>query len=375
MGLTFSLPPLLQVERAGRMIALQVHDAIEAGVDASFAGAAALAAVRHIHNRGIHVRVQMTESGTDNADPCFVLQRSILEAMGIDLRPASRTPTSTPYPCALSGTDHTATLGDSDFLVAQPYLAPDHPLQWDGFRTQDNPFLHKPDAAHVRSVAFVREMDRRALEDVHIPSLCLMENAGIGAVAVAAHMLERLPAGGAICMLVGPGNNGGDALVVARGLIEGGHAVRVLLLADPTSMRGDAKTNLDILSESAANCIEAIPTATRLQDALSGARLVVDGLFGTGLARELTGDALAWVEAVNASGRTVLSLDVPSGLDAETGAVRGACIRANRTVTFAAATPGLLTESGGLCAGRVVVADIGCPRSLLEPKKNLGTMS
>lgn len=369
MGLTFPLPPLLQVERAGRIIALQVHDAIEAGVDASLAGAAALAAVRHIHNRGIHVRVQMTEADAENADPCFTQQRDILTAMDIPLRPASRAPTGTPYPCALTGTDTTATLGDNDVLVAQPHLDPTHPLQWDGFDTHDNPFLHKPDDAHVRSVAFVREMDRRALEEFHIPGLCLMENAGIGAAVVAAHMLERQPAEGEVCILVGPGNNGGDALVVARGLLEKGEAARVFLLADPASMQGDAKANFDIVSGVAADRIEVLPTLERLRDALSGARLVVDGLFGTGLARDLEGDALAWVGAVNDAGRTVLSLDVPSGLDAETGAVRGDCIRAKRTVTFAAATPGLLTENGIAHAGRIVVADIGCPRSLLETGK------
>lgn len=368
MGLTFTLPPLLQTERAGRMIALQVHDHIEAGVDASLAGAAALAAVRHIRNRGFHVRVQMTEADVDmaGADECFSLQCRILRAMGIELHPASRHPTGTPYSCAISGTNSTATMGDSDFLVAQPYLAPDHSLQWDGFHAHDNPFLHKPDTARVRSVEFVRALDRRATEDFYIPGLCLMENAGIGAAAVAAHMLERKPAGGAVCILVGPGNNGGDGLVVARGLHEKGEAVRVFLLVPPGAMRGDAKTNLDILTSQAPETVAPLPGGVALRDALSGARLVVDALFGTGLARGLEAGVVALIEAVTESGCPVLSLDVPSGLDAGTGAVRGGCIRAERTVTFAAATPGLFTDTGLEHAGRVVVADIGCPQILLE---------
>lgn len=366
MGLTFTLPPLLQAERAGRMIALLVHDHIEAGVDGSLAGAAALAAVRHIRNRGFHTRVQMTEADSTATDACFSLQCRILRAMGVELHPASCHPTGTPYPCAISGTQVSATLGDDDFLVAQTFLAPDHALQWDGYRAQDNPFLHKPDSAHVRSVAFVRALDRRATEEFHIPGLCLMENAGIGATVVAAHMLEREPADGSVCILAGPGNNGGDGLVVARGLIGKGLPVRVFLLAAPEAMRGDAKTNLDILARHLPDCIEPIPKQEALRDALSGARLIVDALFGTGLTRDLDADAMAVVDAVTESGRPVLSMDVPSGLDAETGAVRGACIRADRTVTFAAATPGLLTDSGGRHAGRVVVADIGCPQSLLE---------
>jgi ADP-dependent NAD(P)H-hydrate dehydratase / NAD(P)H-hydrate epimerase len=188
------------------------------------------------------------------------------------------------------------------------------------------------------------------------PGIVLMERAG-AAVVDAAVRLAR--SAGRIAILCGPGGNGGDGLIAARLLRARGYRVSVALLGARAALSGDPAL-------AAARWDGETAPAASLDP--SGADLVIDALFGAGLARDLSGEALACVERINlyaATGRPVLAVDVPSGIDGETGAVRGAAVRASASVTFFRLKPGHLLLPGRACCGRLVVADIGIGHATL----------
>jgi len=190
----------------------------------------------------------------------------------------------------------------------------------------------------------MRAIDAWAIGERGVPSLELMERAGAAVAAEAARMAPE----GLITVLAGKGNNGGDGLVAARLLREGGREVSVLLAGEPA---GDARRNLDRLPGPAPLALAAgVP---------SGSALVIDALLGTGAAGEPHGE-IAEAIAMSAAA-PVLAVDVPSGVDASTGEVPGVAVRARATVTFHASKPGLAIEPGRAHAGRVIVADIGIP--------------
>jgi NAD(P)H-hydrate epimerase len=202
------------------------------------------------------------------------------------------------------------------------------------------------------TTAEMAEADRLAVA-AGVPSLTLMENAGRAIANEAARMVA--PAA-RIVVLCGPGNNGGDGFVAARLLKERGYDVGVALLGDRARLKGDA-------AAMAARWTGDVLPATG--PALAGADLVIDALFGAGLARPLDGAAAAMVEAVNAGGAPVLAVDVPSGLDGTTGQTAGPVVRATRTVTFFRRKPGHLLLPGRALCGAVVVADIAIPVAVL----------
>lgn len=174
----------------------------------------------------------------------------------------------------------------------------------------------------------------------------LMERAG---AAVAEAAVRRSARGARITVLCGPGNNGGDGFVAARLLAELGFDVRVHLLGSREALRGDAAL-------AAARWTEQLFS---IDEALADAGLVIDALFGAGLSRDLAGEARRAVEAVGRCAAPVLAVDLPSGIDGETGQVRGAAIRAVESITFARMKPGHLLLPGRVHAGNVSVADIG----------------
>lgn len=203
------------------------------------------------------------------------------------------------------------------------------------------------------TVAEMSQADRLAVAD-GVPSLTLMENAG-RAVADAAG--QMVPAGARIVVLCGPGNNGGDGFVAARWLKASGHRVTVAALAERTAWTGDAAA---MLSRWDGDVVRA--------DAMSFTDfdLVVDALFGAGLSRDLDGAYRQLVERVNQSRVPVLAVDVPSGVDGDSGAVRGIAIKATRTVTFFRRKPGHLLYPGRGHCGATLVAAIGMPPGHLE---------
>lgn len=216
------------------------------------------------------------------------------------------------------------------------------------------------------SRAEVRSIDRRAAEEFALPSLILMENAGRGA---ADWLQARAGADARVVILAGSGNNGGDGGVVARHLDAAGWAVRIVWFGPPEKLPADAATQHEILRRSgvAQEDWDGPIDPGRLDGLLAGADWVVDGLLGTGLTRPVEGTLRDVIEAVNRAGKPVLALDIPSGLDADTGEPRGLAVRAKATVTFVAPKVGFGRPGASEYTGTVDVAGIGVPRRLLEP--------
>ncbi len=218
-----------------------------------------------------------------------------------------------------------------------------------------------PDAEMTRAV------DRWAIEQRCVPSLELMERAGAGVVRA----LERLAPDGQVTVVCGKGNNGGDGLVAARLLRDGGRPVTVVCAAPPSELTGDARVSLERLPGEPPVGLSGAPWTGQAQQTnasvaaaeLFGAHVtIVDALLGTGSQGEPRGAVAEAIDAVNATGAQVVSVDVPSGVDASTGVVPGAAVHASLTVTFHAAKPGLWINPGKTHAGDVQVIDIGIPR-------------
>jgi NAD(P)H-hydrate epimerase len=208
----------------------------------------------------------------------------------------------------------------------------------------------------------VRDFDRRAIEEYGVPGVVLMENAGRGA----ADVLLRLGTGGAVVICAGKGNNGGDGFVIARHLDNAGAAVRVLLFARSEELTGDAATNFNIISRSHLSISVCVPyDDAAVRGELAGAAWVVDALFGTGLSGAVRPPFDHIIAAINGSGRPVLAVDIPSGLDCDTGLPLGATVRATHTVTFVAEKVGFAQPAARPWLGEVTVVDIGAPRMLL----------
>jgi NAD(P)H-hydrate epimerase len=210
----------------------------------------------------------------------------------------------------------------------------------------------------------MRELDRTTIEEGHVPSLALMENAGRGA----SEIIERELAGKKkIVIVCGSGNNGGDGFVVARRLLAKGFDIGTLLVGDAGRLRGDALENYHALLGAGASITPISGETLGLLDAALGdAEGIVDAIFGTGLDREIGGLERTVIEHINAARAPCVSLDLPSGLDSDTGVPRGAAVRAELTVTFAHRKRGLCTPLGQTLAGRVEIVDIGIPPNLVE---------
>jgi ADP-dependent NAD(P)H-hydrate dehydratase / NAD(P)H-hydrate epimerase len=204
-------------------------------------------------------------------------------------------------------------------------------------------------------------LDRAAIES-GIPSLDLMERAG-RSVAEQARDILGLCAGKSVSIISARGNNGGDGFVAARYLLSWGAEVRVYLLGRQDELTADAAANHHRFLEGGGEVLEA--SASVLEKELRDSDLVIDAIFGTGFRGAAKGGFAAAIEAVNASGAPVLAVDIPSGVDAETGAVSGPAIKAVRTVTFALPKAGLYLYPGAGRAGEVVIADIGIPPRLI----------
>jgi NAD(P)H-hydrate epimerase len=204
----------------------------------------------------------------------------------------------------------------------------------------------------------VREIDRRSIEQYHIPGVVLMENAS----RAVADVVESMNPAGPILILCGGGNNGGDGLAVARQLHNHGLAVSIGLTADPARYKGEALANWQIVQAMALPASPATPDSIRQ----SRAALIIDALFGTGLTEPPRDPFPAIVAAIDGLARPVVAVDLPSGLDCDTGRPLGACIRATRTVTFVAEKAGFANPEATQWLGQVTVGDIGCPRELIE---------
>ena len=213
----------------------------------------------------------------------------------------------------------------------------------------------------------MRELDRHAIEACAVPGLVLMENAGRGATDVLVReLLEGDAAGARVAVVCGPGNNGGDGLVVARHLAARGAFVDVFLAGEPARVSGDARANLDAW-RGLGGAVHALASAgdlTKLAQSIASADAVVDALFGTGLDRPIEGHHAAVIGVIDDGEAPCLAVDLPSGLDADTGGVLGVAVHALVTATFAHPKLGLLTPRGAQLAGSVHVVDLGIPAEI-----------
>lgn len=209
----------------------------------------------------------------------------------------------------------------------------------------------------VYAAAQVRAMDRHAIDVIGIPGHTLMQRAAEAALAL---LRQHWPDANRITVLCGSGNNGGDGYVLARLARDSGLAVNTCAVVDPLRLAGDA-------ARAYADFTAAGGRDTGFQRALLAATdVIVDALLGTGLDRPVEGAMRECIEAVNASGLPVLALDIPSGLDADTGLIQGSAISAARTITFVALKAGLFLGDAWDCVGELAFAGLGIPEAARE---------
>lgn len=210
----------------------------------------------------------------------------------------------------------------------------------------------------VFSKEALQTIDADSVQFFKIPSIVLMENAAIGAckcILTSGLCLHH------ITILCGTGNNGGDGYAVARHLHNAGCTVSICTAGSPKT--SDAKTNAVICRQM------SIEQHSWGEVSFEHTTLFVDALFGIGLDREVCGAYESIVTACNSHHAPTIALDIPSGLDCETGLPLGCCIEAKQTVTFVGVKPGFLQESARKYTGEIHIAEIGCPKSLVEKYK------
>ncbi|MBN1589380.1 MAG: NAD(P)H-hydrate epimerase [Pirellulales bacterium] len=210
----------------------------------------------------------------------------------------------------------------------------------------------------------VRRLDQLAMTEYGMAGLVLMENAGRGT----ADVLCGLGIAGPVVVCCGRGNNAGDGFVIARHLDLRGHAVRVLLWADPADLTGDAEANFRILQKTdvPVELFAAEHDAERLRAQFDGAGWIVDALLGTGARGEPRPPLDEVIDQINVAPAPKLAVDLPSGLDCDTGQAARHTVRAAHTCTFAAAKSGLVVDEARPYVGQLHLVDIGTPRSLIE---------
>lgn len=207
----------------------------------------------------------------------------------------------------------------------------------------------------------VRSIDRRAIDEYEMPGVILMENAGRNA----AELIDRRyghPTKNKVAIFCGPGNNGGDGFVIARHLCNRGWQVRVVLTCQQDKLKGDALINYRIVEHTSIP-IEQLASGSEV---IQWSDLIVDALLGTGFTGQVREPLSDMIEQLNRCGKPIVAVDVPSGLDCDTGQPADATIRAEFTITFVAVKTGLAQLSARPYVGQVVVADIGVPSQLIR---------
>lgn len=242
-------------------------------------------------------------------------------------------------------------------------------------RQLDQPHRGGGDDLRVFTVEAIREVDRLAASEFGLSGAVLMENAARSVSAEAQRMLEARGSGRRVLIFCGPGNNGGDGLAAARHLHNAGAAVTVALAfeAERARLSDEAAMNLRCVERMGIERVEvaeAVEAAAFASTNRPRPDLIIDALLGTGSRSAPRPPIDALIEWINASSAPVLSVDVPSGLDAQSGGASGACVRADVTVALVGAKSGFLEAQAIPFVGEIVIGDIGCPRELAE---RLGT--
>lgn len=221
---------------------------------------------------------------------------------------------------------------------------------------------------HLVTAPEMQQMDGETIASFGLPGRLLMENAGRGATAFFLETVCADVGSVTIGVMAGRGNNGGDGFVMARYLHQKGLNVKVFLLSDPERVAGDARINLDLLAPLGIEVI-ALPDQEAFEAAtapLAEPAVWIDALLGTGLNADVRGYFKAVIAFLNASAKPVFAVDIPSGLNADSGQIQGLCVKADATATFAFAKVGHCLHPGARLTGRLKVIDIGIPAHIAE---------
>ncbi|MFC1883287.1 NAD(P)H-hydrate dehydratase [Thermodesulfobacteriota bacterium] len=212
-------------------------------------------------------------------------------------------------------------------------------------------------------VSQMRSLDKRAIDEFGIKDELLMENAGIATYSV---ILDEFGIEDRkFVIFCGIGNNGGDGFVIARKLHSVGGKVKIFILGDPDKFKGSAKLNLKIVEKLSIE-IQRVDTAETVRNDLAHSHVIVDAIFGTGLTREVGGIFADVIGLINASGKPVVSVDIPSGVHGDTGMIMGTAVKAYCTVTFGLPKIGNLLFPGYELCGRLYVTHISFPPSIYD---------
>lgn len=211
----------------------------------------------------------------------------------------------------------------------------------------------------------LREIDQRAIEQYGLPGVVLMENAGRGCVEV----ITRNWFPGKVVICCGKGNNGGDGFVIARHLDCAGWSVQVRVTEPMSAVARDAEIMRTVIERSGIHCLGANPQDDSWEgftESLSQADLIVDALLGTGIVGAVRAPYCEWIRAINAAGKPVLAVDLPSGMDCNTGLPLGNCVQATRTATMVAPKRGFENINSQKWTGPIDVVGIGAPQALIQ---------
>jgi hydroxyethylthiazole kinase-like uncharacterized protein yjeF len=207
-----------------------------------------------------------------------------------------------------------------------------------------------------------RAFDAWAINTIGVPGVVLMENAGRSCAELIEEKLENA-SDTKVCIFCGTGNNGGDGYVIARHLLNSGYNVKIAIFGSRDRIKGDAKTNLDILLALQQPVEQMDPhtpnIAGRIEEFASDTDMIVDGILGTGLAGEVKDGYKQIIETINSLECPVLAIDIPSGLDCDTGEPLGVAVKADYTVTFGALKKGFTSLEAARYNGEIYIASIG----------------
>ncbi|MCT4619262.1 MAG: NAD(P)H-hydrate dehydratase [Marinisporobacter sp.] len=213
----------------------------------------------------------------------------------------------------------------------------------------------------------IKELDRLAVDEFCIPGILLMEHAGVAITEEVLKSVEKRK-NKEVTIVCGLGNNGGDGFVAARHLFHKGIPVKVFITGNPAEIKGDAKINYDIIHKLNIDIqiLIGVNNLKKFSDAVKSCRVIVDGIFGTGLKREVDGLIGEIIQTINESGKKVISIDIPSGIGANDGAVYGTAVKADKTVVLALPKIGNLSYPGVDYVGEMILKDIGIPKKAIE---------
>ena len=228
--------------------------------------------------------------------------------------------------------------------------------------------LNSPKNPYLVTAEQMRSFDFAAINEFAIPGVVLMENAGRASFEILRGLLDDDLDGLHVSIVAGPGNNGGDGYVIARYLINNGAEVETFLLSPREKIRGDAMLNLNILEKMGARIweINSIDTLESIQEMWAQSSVIVDAILGTGLQSEVRSPYREAIEKINDLDAIKLSVDIPSGLDSDTGKIHGVAISADITVSYGFKKLGMAMHPGlGLC-GQTYIIDISIPKNAVQ---------